>query len=63
MLNPGAEEFSLKELQAFLEDKLGRHEIPRHLEFRDELPRTAVGKASRKMLKEQELAKAAEETA
>lgn len=63
MLNPGAAEFSLEALQDFLKDKLGRHEIPRHLEFRDELPRTAVGKASRKMLKEQELAKAAEETA
>jgi len=63
MLNPGAERFSLEELQEFLKDKLGRHEIPRHLEFRDELPRTAVGKASRKMLKEQELASAAEETA
>ncbi len=63
MLNPGASEFSLKELQEFLEDKLGRHEIPRHLEFRSELPRTAVGKASRKMLKEEELAKSAAETA
>ncbi|WP_169052689.1 AMP-binding protein [Pseudooceanicola onchidii] len=63
MLNPGAGAFTLEDLQAFLEDKLGRHEIPRHLEFRSELPRTAVGKASRKMLKEQELARAAEETA
>lgn len=63
MLNPGASKFTLEELQDFLADKLGRHEIPRHLEFRDELPRTAVGKASRKMLKEQELASAAEETA
>lgn len=63
MLNPGASEFTLESLQAFLQDKLGRHEIPRHLEFRDELPRTAVGKASRKILKEQELARAAEETA
>lgn len=63
MLNPGAPEFTLDELQEFLADKLGRHEIPRHLEFRDELPRTAVGKASRKMLRDQELAKAAQETA
>ncbi|WP_407496228.1 AMP-binding protein [Pseudooceanicola sp. MF1-13] len=63
MLNPGAERFTLEDLQEFLQDKLGRHEIPRHLEFRTELPRTAVGKASRKMLKEEELAKAAEETA
>lgn len=63
MLNPGASEFGLEELKDFLSDKLGRHEIPRHLEFRAELPRTAVGKASRKMLKDEELAKAAQETA
>lgn len=59
MLNPGASEFTLEALQDFLADKLGRHEIPRHLEFRSELPRTAVGKASRKMLKEQEQARTA----
>ncbi|WP_188476264.1 AMP-binding protein [Primorskyibacter flagellatus] len=63
VLNPGASEFTLSALQEFLADKLGRHEIPRHLEFRADLPRTAVGKASRKMLKEQELARAAEDTA
>jgi len=63
VLNPGAAEFTLSALQEFLADKLGRHEIPRHLEFRADLPRTAVGKASRKMLKEQELARAAEDTA
>jgi long-chain acyl-CoA synthetase len=63
LLKPGTEQFTLDQLQDFLADKLGRHEIPRHLEFRKELPRTAVGKASRKMLKDEELAKAAAETA
>ena len=57
VLKPQAKRFSLDELNGFLSDKLGRHEIPRHLEFREDLPRTAVGKASRKMLKDQELAK------
>ena len=57
VLNAGAERFTLDELNKFLSDKLGRHEIPRHLEFREVLPRTAVGKSSRKMLKDQELAK------
>jgi long-chain acyl-CoA synthetase len=56
-LNKGAREFTLDELQGFLADKLGRHEMPRFLEFRSELPRTSVGKASRKMLKDEERAK------
>lgn len=55
-LNDGADGFSLNELQSFLADKIGRHEVPRMLEFRTKLPRTSVGKASRKMLKDQELA-------
>lgn len=46
-LKPGAAEFSLDELHAFLADKLGRHELPRALEFRETLPRTSVGKLSR----------------
>lgn len=57
VLNRGAKEFSLDEMKAFLEDKLGRHEIPRHLEFRDELPHTPVGKPSRKDLVLEEKAK------
>ncbi|WP_370281755.1 AMP-binding protein [Pseudooceanicola sp.] len=56
-LNKGAREFTLEELQGFLADKLGRHEMPRFLEFRTELPRTSVGKASRKMLKDEERAR------
>ena len=53
-LNAGAEEFSINDLQEFLADKLGRHEIPRFLEFRDELPHTPVGKPDRKALKAEE---------
>jgi len=56
-LNAGAQPFALKELQDFLEDKLGRHEIPRDLEFRAELPHTPVGKADRKALKKEEMEK------
>ena len=56
-LNKGASEFTLADLQAFLADKLGRHEMPRFLEFREELPRTSVGKASRKMLKDEDRAR------
>jgi len=49
-LRPGAAVFTLDELRAFLSDKIGRHEMPAHLEFRDTLPKTAVGKLSKKEL-------------
>ncbi|MFZ0847635.1 MAG: AMP-binding protein, partial [Hyphomicrobiaceae bacterium] len=49
-LKPNAERFTLEELRAFLADKLGRHELPTGLEFRDALPKTAVGKLSKKEL-------------
>ena len=58
-LKPGAAPFTLEALRAFLADKLGRHELPAALEFRDALPRTAVGKLSRKELIEEEANKAA----
>ena len=53
-LKPDARPFTLDELCAFLADKLGRHELPAHLEFRDALPKTAVGKLSKKELIEEE---------
>jgi long-chain acyl-CoA synthetase len=56
-LKPGAAAFTLEELRTFLADKLGRHEMPAHLEFRDALPKTAVGKLSKKELVAEERAK------
>ena len=53
-LKSDARPFTLDELRAFLADKLGRHEMPAHLEFRDTLPKTAVGKLSKKELIEEE---------
>jgi long-chain acyl-CoA synthetase len=53
-LKPGTQRFALDELRAFLADKLGRHEMPAQLEFRDALPKTAVGKLSKKELVEEE---------
>ena len=53
-LKPGAMQFTLEELRAFLGDKLGRHEMPAQLEFRDVLPKTPVGKLSKKELIEEE---------
>jgi long-chain acyl-CoA synthetase len=58
-LRAGAEPFTLDELRAFLADKLGRQELPAALEFRASLPRTAVGKLSRRDLAEEERDKAA----
>ena len=53
-LKSGAAPFTLDELRAFLADKLGKHAMPAHLEFRDALPKTAVGKLSKKELVEEE---------
>lgn len=52
-LRSGAEPFTLEELRAFLADRVGRHELPAALEFRESLPRTPVGKLSRKDLREE----------
>ena len=55
-LKPGAE-LTSDELRAFLEPKLGRHEQPSDIEFRDELPKTMIGKLSKKELVAEEEAK------
>ena len=59
-LRDGSEPFTIDELKLFLADKVGRHEMPVAVEFRDSLPRTAVGKLSRKELAEEERAKLSE---
>ena len=43
------------ELRAFLKNKLAPFEIPRDIEFRDEIPKTLVGKPSRRALVAEEL--------
>ena len=53
-LKNGVDAFSLKELQSFLKDKLGKHEMIHALEIRAELPKTAVGKISKKDLQDEE---------
>lgn len=44
-------------LMDFLKPKLGRHEMPSQIEFRDELPKTMIGKLSKKELVAEEQAK------
>jgi long-chain acyl-CoA synthetase len=58
-LRASAAPLGLEALREFLADKLGRHELPAALEIRDSLPKTPVGKLSKKELVEEERAKAA----
>jgi long-chain acyl-CoA synthetase len=58
-LKDGAAPFSLAELQAFLKDKLGKHEMVQALDIRAELPKTPIGKLSKKELYEEEAKKGA----
>ena len=44
-------------LIAYLKERLGKHELPRDIEFRESLPKTMVGKLSKKELVEEERAK------
>ena len=50
-LRDGATDLTIEDLRLFLADKLGRHELPVALEIRPALPRTAVGKLSKKELR------------
>jgi long-chain acyl-CoA synthetase len=56
-LRSGASPLTLDALRDFLSDKIGRHEMPAALEIRAALPRTGVGKLSKKELIEEERAR------
>jgi long-chain acyl-CoA synthetase len=58
-LRANAPVLTIEALHAFLADKIGRHEMPTELEIRSFLPRTAVGKLSKKELVEEEKQKRA----
>jgi long-chain acyl-CoA synthetase len=58
-LKPGAAPFTIDELKAFLKDRLGKHEMVQELEIRAELPKTPVGKLSKKDLVDEEARKRA----
>ena len=59
-LRSGASPLTLDALRDFLADKIGRHEMPAALEIRAALPRTGVGKLSKKELIEEERCKGAQ---
>jgi long-chain acyl-CoA synthetase len=42
-----------EEILAFLKPKISKIEMPRDIEFRDELPKTMIGKLSKKELREE----------
>src|SRR5271169_3482632 len=56
-LNPGHSPFGIDELRAFLADKLAKYEMPTEMEIRASLPKTPVGKLSKKELLAEEIAK------
>ena len=53
-LKAGASDFTFDEMKDFLKDKLGKHEMISAIDIRDELPKTLVGKLSKKELYEEE---------
>ena len=56
-LKPGHAAFGIDELKAFLADKLAKYEMPTEMEIRSSLPKTPVGKLSKKELLAEEIAK------
>ena len=62
-LKAGAEPFTIDELKGFLKDKLGKHEMVQMIEFRESLPKTAVGKILKTALYEEEAQRRAAATA
>ena len=48
------EDMERAEVIAFCKDKLAAYKVPRQVEFRDELPKTMVGKVLRRALREEE---------
>jgi len=57
-LKPGVESATAEELIAFCREHLAAYKVPRLIEFRsDPLPRTNTGKALRRILRDEEIAK------
>ena len=56
VLKPG-ETASAEDIIDFCKEKLAIYKVPKIVEFRDELPKSAVGKILRKILRDEEAAK------
>ncbi len=48
---PGSKQLSLDEIRKYCKEKMAPYKIPSIIEYKDELPRTTVGKVSRKELR------------
>ena len=59
MLKPGvpASEETKQELMAYCRAHIARYAMPKDIEFRQELPKTLVGKVAYRQLEEEEMAK------
>ena len=51
------EQLSKGEIIQFCKDKLSKYKMPKEIEFRDELPKSTVGKVLRRVLKDEEMKK------
>jgi long-chain acyl-CoA synthetase len=56
VLKPG-ETATAEEITAFCKERLTGYKVPKFIEFRDSLPKSAVGKLLRKVLRDEEIAK------
>ena len=61
-LKKDAAPFTLDQLKVFLKHRLGKHEMVQAMEIRADLPKTPVGKLSKKELYAEEAAKRKEAT-
>ncbi|MFS8570075.1 MAG: long-chain fatty acid--CoA ligase [Thermaerobacter sp.] len=59
VLKPGARA-TADDIIAFCREHLARYKVPTHVEFRDDLPKSLVGKVLRRVLAEEEAAKRAQ---
>jgi long-chain acyl-CoA synthetase len=59
VLKPG-ETCTAEEIIAFCREKLAAYKVPKQVEFRSALPKSAIGKVLRKILREEEMAKKGE---
>jgi long-chain acyl-CoA synthetase len=46
-----------EELAEFCRTRMAKYKVPKYFEFRNELPKTAVGKTLRRVLRDEEYAK------
>ena len=56
VLRPGMS-CTAEELQAFCRERLTAYKVPKHIEFRDALPKSLIGKVLRRVLQEEEAEK------